>query len=168
MRATYEGRARQVDRVRAAFADLLEVPLTSITAARIDQWRAERRNRRGSAKGGSERRVSSSAINRDLAALQAALSRAVEWGQLEANPLARFKRLVEDESALVRYLSHEEESRLREALTERDDRRRRARESANAGRRQRRYEPWPPYGTFTDHLTPLVLLAVITGLRRRR
>jgi integrase len=74
--------------------------------------------------------------------------------------------LVEDESAVVRYLSHEEESRLREALTERDDRRRRARESANAWRRERGYEPWPPYGTFTDHVTPLVLLAVNTGLRR--
>jgi hypothetical protein len=36
MRATYKGRTRQVDRVRAAFAGFLEEPLTSITAARLD------------------------------------------------------------------------------------------------------------------------------------
>jgi integrase len=76
------------------------------------------------------------------------------------------KRLTEDESALVRYLTHEEECRFRAALTERDGRRRQARESANAWRRERGYERWPEYGTFTDHLTPLVLLALNTGLRR--
>jgi hypothetical protein len=84
MRATYKGRARQVDRVRAAFADLLEVPLNGITAAKVDRWRADRRNRRGTAK----RNVTGSTINRDLAALQAAISKAVEWGQLATNPPA--------------------------------------------------------------------------------
>jgi hypothetical protein len=51
MRATYKGRARQVDRVRAAFADLLGAPLASITTAKVDRWRAERRNRRGTQQG---------------------------------------------------------------------------------------------------------------------
>jgi integrase len=105
-------------------------------------------------------------MNRDLAALKAALSRAVEWGLLSANPVARMKRLTEDESAIVRYLSADEEIRLREALARRDARRQAARVAANAWRRDRGYELWPEYGVYTDHLTPLVLLALNTGLRR--
>jgi integrase len=65
-----------------------------------------------------------------------------------------------------RYLSTEEESRLRAALVARDDRRRAGRESANAWRRERDREEFPPYGTYSDHVTPLVLLALNTGLRR--
>ena len=104
--------------------------------------------------------------HRDLAALQAALSRAVDWGQLTRNPLARMKRIVEDESAVIRHLSDEEEARLRAALDVRDANRRRAREAANVWRRKRGYDLWPEYGVYTDHLTPLVLLALNTGLRR--
>jgi integrase len=32
--------------------------------------------------------------------------------------------------------------------------------------RERGYEPWPDYGNYTDYLTPLVLVALNTGLRR--
>ena len=104
MRATYKGRTRQVDPVRAAFVGFREEPLTSITAARLDRWRADRHNRRGNKAGCRERRVLGSTINRDLAALQAALSRAVEWGQLAISRLARMKRVTEDESGIVRVL----------------------------------------------------------------
>jgi integrase len=51
-------------------------------------------------------------------------------------------------------------------LLARDDARRAARESANKWRRDRAYEEWPAHGTYTDHVTPLVLLAVNSGLRR--
>jgi integrase len=73
---------------------------------------------------------------------------------------------TEDENAVIRYLSREEEQRLRNALADRDHARRAARESANAWRGERGYEPWPEYGTYTDYVTPLVLVAVNTGLRR--
>jgi integrase len=51
-------------------------------------------------------------------------------------------------------------------LAERDDTRRTARVSANEWRRERGYEPWPEYATYTDYVTPLVLVALNTGLRR--
>jgi len=166
MRATYKGRTGQVDRVRYAFPDFLKLPLTSITAAAVDRWRADRRSKHRRKTGVKDRPVAGSTINRDLAALQATLSRAVEWGDLERNPLTRMKRATEDESAIVRYLSDDEETRLRDALAPRDADRRRARDSANAWRHERGYASWPDLGVFTDHLTPLVLLALNTGLRR--
>ncbi len=166
MRATYKGGTGQVDRVRTAFLDILELPISSISTGRIDRWRADRRNRRKQKADETDRRLKGSTINRDLAALKAALSRAVEWGFLSSDPLARMKRVTEDESAIVRYLSGDEEIRLRQALVARDGRRQAARVAANVWRRDRAYELWPEHGAYTDHLTPLVLLALNTGLRR--
>jgi integrase len=48
----------------------------------------------------------------------------------------------------------------------RDEERRRGRMSANEWRRERGYELMPEFGTYTDHLSPIVLLAIDTGLRR--
>lgn len=105
-------------------------------------------------------------VNRDLAALRAALSHAVEIDLLPAHPLARLKPMRVDNRGIVRYLSTEEEHRLRAALAARDARRREGREAANRWRRERSYAEFPSYGTYTDHLTPLTLLALNTGCRR--
>ncbi len=169
MKATFRGDAGQVTRIRWAFGELLDLELGALTAARVDRWRADRHNLQRPSKNKPQRpprNVSRATVNRDVAALRAALGRAVEWGILPSNPLARLKQTAEDSSAVVRYLSVEEEQRLRDALTERDKARRAARESANAWREERGYPPWPAYGTYTDYLTPLVLLALNTGLRR--
>lgn len=168
MKATYRGQAGQVARIRWAFADLLDLKLSDLNTARVDRWRAIRRHLQRSAKTESQdaREISRATINRDVAALRAALARAVEWGALSSHPLARMKQTPEDGSAVVRYLSDEEEQRLRTALDERDAKRRAAREKANTWRRERHYEPWPVYGEYTDYLTPLVLVALNTGLRR--
>ena len=167
MSATHQGRTGQVERIRWAFGALLDVKLPELTAARVDRWRATRRSHHRRTDERSEpAKVSGSTMNRDLAALQAALSRAVEWGSLSTNPVRQMRRSTEDESGVVRYLSAEEELRLRSALAQRDDTRRAARESANGWRRERDYAPWPSLGIFSDHLTPLVLLALNTGLRR--
>lgn len=165
MRATFSGKRSQADRVRSVFQDFLDLDLSAITAGRVEQWRSARRRRRRNGKV-VESRVSGATMNRDLAALQAVLSRAAEWGFLASKPLKGWKRSVEDESAVVRYLSKEEEERLRKALEDRDTNRRKARETANAWRRERGYQPWPVHGTYTDHLRPIVLLALNTGLRR--
>ena len=69
-------------------------------------------------------------------------------------------------SPRVRYLSPDEERRLRAALEARETRRRRERQRFNAWRRRRGYKTFPEYATFTDHLKPMILLALNTGMRR--
>ena len=97
------------------------------------------------------------------------LARAVAWGHLEENPVAqKVKRLKEDTKAKVRYLTPDEEARLLDALDAREERIRRERESYNAWCRERGY---PERETlrdraFVDHLRPMVLLSLHTGLRR--
>jgi integrase len=168
MKATHKGRTGQVARIRAAFRDLLDLKLSEFNSGRIDRWRSTRRNCHsfGESSKQKTREISRSTINRDVSALRAALARGVEWGVLSAMPLRKVRRSAEDENAIVRYLLEDEESRLRAALLARDEARRTARESANKWRRARGYEAWPAYGTYTDHVTPLVLLSVNTGLRR--
>ena len=66
---------------------------------------------------------------------RAALSKAVVWNLLLDHPLRRVKQAKEDRSATVRFLSVQEEIRLRLALAARDNARRAARTSANDWRR---------------------------------
>jgi len=167
MTATHRGRAGQVRRIRSAFRDLLDANLADVTAGCLERWRATRRNRRGKeGKPSNARAVSPATVNRDMKALQAALSRAAEWGLVSANPLGRVKPMAEDKTGVIRYLSPKEEQRLRTALAARDETRQAARASANHWRRERGYDEWPEYGVYSDYLTPLVLLALNTGLRR--
>ena len=140
MKATYRGRASQADRIRAAFRDLLDLTLSEFTTARIDRWRAMRRNCHPPVDGRPKRKareVSRSTVNRDVSALRAAFARAVEWGTLSAMPLGKIRRGTEDKNAVVRYLSDDEDARLRAALLARDDGKRAPRESANEWRRER-------------------------------
>src|SRR5882672_11434821 len=167
MKVTYGKRCYQVAMIRAAFRDLLDLKLSDFNAGRIDRWRAQRRSHHPTeAKKAKAREVSRATINHNISGLRAALARAVEWGVLSVMPLGKVKRRKEDDNAIVRYLSRDEETYLRTALAARDKTRRSARASANAWRRERGYEEWAAYGTYTDHLTPLVLIAVNTGLRR--
>jgi integrase len=66
----------------------------------------------------------------------------------------------------VRYLDDDESNRLMAALNARDDRKRTERRSANQWRLQRGYELLPDLGAYCDSLTPMVILALNTGLRR--
>ena len=167
MKATYGKRCDQVAMIRAAFREMLDLKLSDLTTARIDRWRAQRRSHHpADATKAKVREVSRATINHNISGLRAALGRAVEWGVLSVMPLGKIKRRKEDENAIVRYLSADEEARLRAALAERDESRRAARESANVWRRERGYEEWVKYGAYTDHVTPLVLVAANTGLRR--
>lgn len=144
-------------RLRAQFVPLFgNLSLSQIDGFSVERWRTER----------LKRGVTKATANRDLAALRAALSKAVAWGLLADHPLRRIRQAKEDRAATVRYLTADEEARLRAALQARDDHRRAERESANAWRRQRGYPELPSLGTYTDHLTPIVLLALNTGLRR--
>ncbi|MEO7192647.1 MAG: tyrosine-type recombinase/integrase [Vicinamibacterales bacterium] len=147
-----------VRRLRAAFADFADVPLRELAAFTIERWRTAR------LKAG----VKPATVNRDLAALRGALSKALEWrrGGLRTHPMTSVKAAKIDATGHVRFLDSDEESRLRTALTDRDERRRRERDHANEWRRERGYDALPTFGIYTDHLHPLVLLALHTGCRR--
>ena len=67
----------------------------------------------------------------------------------------------------VRYLSAEEEKRLRAALRDRDDRIRTGRASVNEWREARGVDLKPTFaGRFVDYLEPAVLVSMHTGLRQ--
>jgi integrase len=146
-------------RIEAQFMPLFgNKPLTEITSFAVERWRAKRLKGAGP--------VSAATANRDLVALKACLSKARQWGVIREHPLNGVKRAKEDNRGTVRYLNAAEETRLRQALTTRDDKRRAARAASNQWRIERGYKPLPNHGTYTDHLTPIVLLALNTGLRR--
>jgi integrase len=110
--------------------------------------------------------VKPATVNRDFAALRAALTKAVDWRALKTHPMSAVKVSRVDTTGHVRYLSEDEETRLLAALAERDEQRRTERDRANEWRRARGYEEFPPFDVYTDHLHPLVLLALHTGCRR--
>jgi integrase len=142
--------------IAAAFAPLLSHKLDAVTGWQVETWRRHRL---------ATGTVKPATTNRNLTYLRAMLSRAVEWGHLDAHPLGKVKPLPEDKIGRLRFLSPDEETRLRAALSARDTTRRAERDSANAWRLARRYPPWPTFGAYTDHLTPIVLLALNSGLR---
>jgi integrase len=145
-----------MERIRGQFADTFgDTPLGAISPFAIERWRSAR------LKAG----ISALTANRDLAALKAALQKAVEWKLIDRHPLKDVKQARVDAVGRLRYLSTDEEQRLRAALDARDRAQQRARERANAWRRERGYRERPSLTVYGDHLTPLVLLALNTGLR---
>jgi integrase len=110
--------------------------------------------------------TSKATCNRKLAYLKAALSKAVLWGFIKQNPISKVKQSKIDTKAPIRYLTPEEDKRLRETLEAREAKRRDNRDKFNQWRRERGYKEWPQHSTFTDHLKPITLLALNTGMRR--
>lgn len=119
-----------IARLRFSFSDLLPLRLDRIDVQVAHAWRAARR----------EAGRAPSTINRDIAALKSVLNRAVEWGVIDENPIAKLKRLKVDRQGVIRYLTESETERLRAALEETD--------------------PRAPY------LKSLVLVGLNTGLRK--
>jgi len=146
-----------VARVTAAFGPaFLKKPIHEITTFGLEQWRTSRR-RAG---------VVDTTINRDLDALRGVLSKAVEWGVVAEHPMRQVRRAKIDSIGRIRFLTADEEQRLRAALVARDESRRDGRRRFNAWRAERGYKTIPDYGNYPDHLTPIVILALNTGLRR--
>lgn len=139
-------------------ADMGGKRLPELTPWLVEKWRSQRLK--------AGRRPGT--VNRDIAELKSALSKAVEWGYLDANPLAKVKPIKMDRRAEPRYLTAEENDRLREALRQRDEEIRAERRRANQWRRERDYPTKPDLDAlpFVDHLHPLILLALNTGMRR--
>lgn len=146
-----------IDTLLNCFPDLQDKKLGEITPWLVDKWRHHRL-----------KTVSPATVNRNLGALKAALSKAVEWGFIAENPLACVKAAKIDAVGIVRYLDNAEEARLLAGLDERETQARQSRDNGNHWRTTRGY---PTLRTFdglgyVDHLKPLVILAINTGLRR--
>ena len=145
-----------LDRVELHFKKWFSQPLTGITVADVENWRTRRINAG----------ITPSTVRRDLDTLASVLTRAVKLGHIAENVVRKVERPKIDRTPKVRYLSREEEVRLREALETRDHEMRTARASANAWRRARKRELLPALPHYGDHLTPAVLISMNTGMRR--
>ena len=109
-----------------------------------------------------------STVNRKMGSISGVFSRAVEWEYLTVHPMAKLKQLKVDSIGVVRYLDEDETKRLRAAMDARQDEMRSERESANKWRAERNKMQMPSLLDlkFTDHLKPMVLVSLKTGLRR--
>lgn len=154
--ATAKAGKATVAAIKVQFADLYDRPLRAITRADFDAFKVQR----------LKAKRQPATINRDLDRIKAALSQAVAWELLPANPLAGVKRIKRDIEERVRYLSPAEERRLRKALEAREARRKAERARGDAWRKVRGLAPLGPFQVYTDHLLPMTLLALNTGLRR--
>lgn len=110
----------------------------------------------------------SSTVNRKMGSISGVFSRAVEWEYITVHPMAKLKQLKVDSVGVVRYLDEDETKRLRAAMDARQDEMRSERESANKWRAERKKMLMPSLLDlqFTDHLKPMVLVSLKTGLRR--
>jgi integrase len=130
-----------IKRINLNFSYLMKFPLEDISPWLIEKWRTEQ----------IKRGKMATTVNRDIATLKSVLSKAAAWGWLEGSPLVKLKPLKTDNRA---------KERDRQAMLERA--------SANCWRASRQYSLLPNLGEgmFCDHLTPMVLLSMHTGLRR--
>ncbi|WP_224982729.1 site-specific integrase [Geomonas agri] len=146
-----------VNRLRNCFAEFLSTDLINLTAWNVEKWRT-RRLKEG---------LKPSTVNRDLTALKALVSKAVEWKALQDHPLSKVKPSKVDDGSRVRFLSKDEEQNLMRVLDERETRARAERSNANQWRRDRGYPLFPDLAaaSFADHLKPMVLVSLNTGLR---
>ncbi len=147
----------QVARIRSSFRDYLDRELAAFDGTLVKDWRRKRR-----------RKAKPTTCNKDLAALRSALSWAVRNGVIDTNPLAKVRPLKEESGKVERYLSDVEETRLMKALEEREEGLRAGRDSSNAWRRERGYAEKPDLRAvpFADHLLPMVVVSLYTGVRR--
>ena len=151
---TPENASKVTARIKKHFPELLDKPMASISAWNLEKWK---RAYLGKASG----------ANRILAALRGVLTQAVKAGLLDVHPLSGLKDAKEDKNKKIRYLSDDEEGELREALEARDERHRAERlRYIEHCKGRGKTPPEAHTGAFTDHLKPMVLLTLNTGLRR--
>ncbi len=137
------------------FSHLMKLPLEGISILLIEKWRIEQ----------LQRGKAAATVNRNVTAIRAVLSKAVAWDWLEISPLIKLKPLKTDDKTIVRYLSENEEKRLLLALAERDKNSILI-QTSNHWRTIRSHLSPTLKDGFFDYLTPMVLLAIHTGLRQ--
>lgn len=143
-----------LDALKHDFVSWWKRPMADITQLDFERWR------RDALKGGNK----ASTVNRAWERLRAVLGRAHEHGLI--GPPLKVKKLKLDNRGRVRYLTTDERARLLAALDAREDKRREERARMIEWQRARKLDEYPQHGAFTDHLKPLVLLVLNSGMRR--
>lgn len=157
VRARRKSAEDTIDRIKAAFPTLLGTRLTDLRASDIDRLRTKRL-----ASG-----LKAATVNRDTAALSGLLAHWCKNTKGAVHPLRDLEALDQPDDKRVRFLAPEEEARLRQALAQRDAEGIAARLRFNVWCRARGQAGLPEIaGPYCDHVTPLTLLSLNTGLRR--
>ena len=150
------GAKQALVRYRHLCKEVGEVLLSDFIPLRVEEFRSLRK------KAG----VKDSTINRDVSAIQSMLGYAVKIGVLAEHPFKGKVKKYREIQDTPRQLTPEEKTRLRDALKARDQAARERRKSLNLWRRERNLPTLPELGLYSDYLAPLVLTAMLTGLRR--
>lgn len=139
-------------------APFLRKKLDEITPQAVEKWRV------GRVSSG----LSPYTANRSYATLRASLTKAEEWGFLSEHPLRKMKPLKTDSNLKVRFLSKDEEYRLRSALDKREAKLCSDRANGNVWRLSRNKDILIDLDLvrFADHIKPMVLISINTGIRR--
>ena len=150
---------KDIDRLIAKFGnDFGHLLLSDIAPLAIDKWRSKR----------IAENIKHVTVNPDISILKAMLKKAEEWGIINESPLQKFKLARIDSLSKIRYLTIDEEKNLKNALVQRDDELKSARLRGNEWRNERKYPPLPDLNqcSFADHITPMILISLNTGLRQ--
>jgi integrase len=148
--------AVSVARVKAVWKPLLNKRVADLAKADVDKIR----NKRLLAG------IQPATVNRDVASLRSVVTHWVAHNKGAEHPLRDLDALDVADDETVRYLAPDESARLRAALAERDAAAAKARAHANEWRLARGYEQLPTIDGYSDHLTPMVLLTLNTGMRQ--
>ena len=165
-RSELKGADKYISRLERVFQCALDMPMSDISSAWVERWWTERLQTK--VRPDAEGFITKATAWRDLASFRAVIAKAVKWGMLDQNPVQQLRMKAAKSRSVVRFLSPAEERRLRDTLTARDQDHAAARRSANEWRaaRKRPLLPEAADGAYADHLTPVVLLAMNTGLRK--
>ena len=147
---------KSVARVKAIWKPFLNKRIADLSASEVDRFR----NKRLLAG------VAPATVNRDVAALSGVLTHYVKHNKGAVHPLAELEALGVADDETVRYLTPDEAARLRKAMAERDALAAAERTSANKWRQARGRELMPEITGYSDHITPMVLLSLNTGMRQ--
>lgn len=155
------------------FPFLSGLPLNQVDAKKVEKWKTYVLT--GRDPNNPERMILKSTellkpntVNKCIYYLRSVLGYAVKQGYLTTNPFTDIEMEAYNDER-VRYLSGDEEKALQNALLNRNRKFRAKRESGNDWRKARHKETMSPYKSneFIDHLEPIIIVALNTGLRKQ-
>lgn len=150
---------QDIQRIKIHFLETFgDKRLTEIDTRSVEKWCIKRINDG----------IKPATINRDITTLKSLFSKALKSELITTHPLNKLKPYKVDKQTKVRYLSKDEELRLRNALDVREKQLKELRKNSNEWRTAQGYEPLFNFssGNFIDHAKSLVILSLNTGLRR--